>query len=290
MGYRRFIVGLPVCRSIKNCAYFTCWVQSAVVEVVLAAKRLKHCGRRCIGLPRVPYHHLCQPQEASLASKEGSQYPEVPGDNRAMAQQLADLVEQHVNLDLLLQLAETSGPGRLLASPPPAASPGAAATSPLASPRHPPPLSPRHNSPAAAEGKGPEASTSEHLSSGQTTPVVWLAVAMDPCFCLYYHENLELLRTAGAELVFFSPLQDGELPSGVSGVYIGGGYPERFTRQLSANKPMLAALRAFGEAGGVVYAECGGLMYLSQCILQGPHGNDEMGAHRSSCIIPSVIP
>lgn len=82
----------------------------------------------------------------------------------------------------------------------------------------------------------------------------------------------------------FSPLADAELPAAVSAVYIGGGYPERHVRQLSANKPMLAALQAFGEAGGVVYAECGGLMYLSQSIQQGLHGSDDMGEQRPALL------
>ena len=77
--------------------------------------------------------------------------------------------------------------------------------------------------------------------------------------------NLTLLEEAGAELVFFSPLHD-PLPHGIGGIYLGGGYPERHAAALAANTGLLAAVKAFAEAGGVVYAECGGLLYVSQSI------------------------
>lgn len=76
---------------------------------------------------------------------------------------------------------------------------------------------------------------------------------------------LRLLPDAGAELVFFSPLSD-SLPPRLDAIYFGGGYPELHTRQLADNTPLLYAVRAFAAAGGVIYGECGGLMYLSQGI------------------------
>lgn len=77
--------------------------------------------------------------------------------------------------------------------------------------------------------------------------------------------NLAQLEAAGAELVPFSPISQ-PLPLGLSAIYLGGGFPENYASQLSANLPCLLAIRAFAAAGGVIYAECGGLMYLTQSI------------------------
>ena len=63
----------------------------------------------------------------------------------------------------------------------------------------------------------------------------------------------------------FSPIEDC-LPANLGGLYLGGGYPEKYAQQLSSNRMLLTAVKAFAEAGGVVYAECGGLIYLSQSI------------------------
>ena len=82
---------------------------------------------------------------------------------------------------------------------------------------------------------------------------------------LAFGRNLSLLEEAGAELVLFSPLND-QLPTGISGLYLGGGYPEKYARQLAENHTLMAAVKAFAENGGIVYAECGGLIYLSQSI------------------------
>ncbi|KAK9828636.1 hypothetical protein WJX72_001237 [[Myrmecia] bisecta] len=92
-----------------------------------------------------------------------------------------------------------------------------------------------------------------------------IGVAKDAAFGFYYFENLSLLESAGAELVFFSPMTE-SLPANLAGLYFGGGYPEKHAAQLASNVPLLAAVKAFAEAGGVVYAECGGLVYLSQSI------------------------
>jgi len=93
-----------------------------------------------------------------------------------------------------------------------------------------------------------------------------IAIAHDEAFSFYYPENLELLERAGATLVEFSPLADTSLPSGVSGVYLGGGYPEMHAARLAANTALLAELRTFASAGGLVYGECGGLMVLGESL------------------------
>src|SRR5207253_7731878 len=83
---------------------------------------------------------------------------------------------------------------------------------------------------------------------------VRVGVARDRAFQFYYAENLDLLRRAGAELVFWSPMDDATLPE-VDGLFFGGGYPEIHAERLSANAAMRQAVRKFAEAGRPVYAE-----------------------------------
>jgi len=92
---------------------------------------------------------------------------------------------------------------------------------------------------------------------------VRIGVALDKAFSFYYYDNFDLLKALGADLVFFSPLKDGRLPEGLDGLYIGGGYPEVYARELSANRPLASQIKKAVEDGLPVYAECGGLMYLS---------------------------
>jgi cobyrinic acid a,c-diamide synthase len=98
-----------------------------------------------------------------------------------------------------------------------------------------------------------------------TSPSV-IAVAYDKAFCFYYEDNLDLLREAGAEILPFSPLADAAIPEGADAVYIGGGYPEIHAGALSANQSMLGSIKTWAEAERPLYAECGGLMYLSKGI------------------------
>jgi len=106
-------------------------------------------------------------------------------------------------------------------------------------------LSPRPSAPSSSAGSG-----------------VRIGLARDAAFCFYYGENLRLLRQAGAELIFFSPLTDKALPEDLQGLYLGGGYPELHSRELADNLPMLESIRMFCGSGRPVYAECGGFMYL----------------------------
>jgi len=109
---------------------------------------------------------------------------------------------------------------------------------------------------ARPEAEAPRAQTEGH------PPRVRLAVARDKAFCFYYEDNLDMLRAAGAELVFFSPISDNALPEGIEGVYLGGGYPEVHALRLSANSGMLESIRDWVSNGRPLYAECGGLVYL----------------------------
>ena len=94
-------------------------------------------------------------------------------------------------------------------------------------------------------------------------PRLRLAVARDGAFCFYYQENLALLAAAGFDIVPFSPLTDAALPPAIAAVYIGGGYPELHAAALTANASMRTALRQWVEEGGLLYCECGGLMYMA---------------------------
>ncbi|MBI5971279.1 MAG: cobyrinate a,c-diamide synthase [Deltaproteobacteria bacterium] len=97
-------------------------------------------------------------------------------------------------------------------------------------------------------------------------PCVKIAVAADNAFSFYYAENLDILEGMGVEIKPFSPLKDKKLPEGVSGIYIGGGYPELFAKGLEANSGMRREILRFARSGMPVYAECGGLMYLGRSI------------------------
>jgi cobyrinic acid a,c-diamide synthase len=97
-------------------------------------------------------------------------------------------------------------------------------------------------------------------------PLVRIAIARDEGFCFYYEDNFDWLRAAGAEIVFFSPIHDAAPPEGVGGLYLGGGYPELYAGRLSGNPTMIRAIREAVAAHMPVYAECGGLMFLTESI------------------------
>ncbi|EPD57991.1 cobyrinate a,c-diamide synthase [Streptomyces sp. HGB0020] len=89
-----------------------------------------------------------------------------------------------------------------------------------------------------------------------------VAVAGGSAFTFSYAEHAELLTAAGAEVVPFDPLRDEQLPDGTSGLVIGGGFPEVYAAELSANEPLRKAVTALAESGAPVAAECAGLLYL----------------------------
>jgi cobyrinic acid a,c-diamide synthase len=114
---------------------------------------------------------------------------------------------------------------------------------------------------------------------------VRIGVAQDQAFCFYYQDNLELLEAAGAEIVKFSPLNDHVLPA-VAMLYLGGGYPELHGAALAKNTAMRAAIKRFADRGGVIYAECGGLMYLTESIRDcDGHSHDMVGVFPAEAVM-----
>ncbi|MDT0569386.1 cobyrinate a,c-diamide synthase [Streptomyces sp. DSM 3412] len=89
-----------------------------------------------------------------------------------------------------------------------------------------------------------------------------VAVAGGPAFTFSYAEHAELLTAAGAEVVVFDPLRDEQLPDGTRGLVIGGGFPEMYAAELSANEPLRKAVAELAFGGAPVAAECAGLLYL----------------------------
>jgi len=96
------------------------------------------------------------------------------------------------------------------------------------------------------------------------SPIVRIGVARDQAFSFYYEDNLDLLRQQGAEIVPFSPIAETALPEDLDALYLGGGYPELHALELSGNQSMLHSIRMFAASDRPIYAECGGMMYLSQ--------------------------
>jgi cobyrinic acid a,c-diamide synthase len=114
-----------------------------------------------------------------------------------------------------------------------------------------------------SEGTARNAGTTQHQVSNTS---VRIAVVRDAAFNFYYPENLEALAAGGAELVFVSALDASEIPVGIDGIYVGGGFPEVHARQLAANPSFLRSLSAAAERHIPIYAECGGLMLLARSI------------------------
>jgi cobyrinic acid a,c-diamide synthase len=109
-----------------------------------------------------------------------------------------------------------------------------------------------------------------------------VAVLRDSAFQFYYPENIEALRTAGARVIFCSPLKDDTLPP-AQAVYIGGGFPETHAGELAAAVGFRHRLKALADDGLPIYAECGGLMYLGE-------GLQLEGTNHEMCgILPAVF-
>jgi cobyrinic acid a,c-diamide synthase len=151
-------------------------------------------------------------------------------------------VEQHLDLEAILSMARTA-----------------------------PPISPILNAEAVRDP----------FSQSQTGPVtdrevVRIGIIRDRAFTFYYPENLEALIEAGAKLTFIDALRDSNLPD-VDALYIGGGFPEMFMEELSANWLLRQDIRLAAEDGLPIYAECGGLMYLTRHMVWGNRSAEMVG-------------
>ena len=108
---------------------------------------------------------------------------------------------------------------------------------------------------------------------------VRIGLAKDEAFHFYYQENLDLLKALGAELVAFSPLRDAHLPERLDGLYLGGGFPEVHAAGLESNESLRREINGAVRAGVPTYAECGGLMYLAERLVDGDgHARAMVGA------------
>ena len=202
------------------------------------------------GLPVLGY----LPSDPDLALPErhlGLVEPDDSPDFGRAAAALAAAVEAHVDLDALLAIAG-SAPG-LPAAAGEACCPSGAATD--------------------------DAAGADPLNAAERPRRV--AVARDPAFSFYYEDNFDAMCESGLEPVFFSPLADNALPSGISGLYLGGGYPELHASALGRNAAMRDSIRRAAAAGLPVFSECGGYLYLLESLedLDG-------AAHPGCCILP----
>jgi cobyrinic acid a,c-diamide synthase len=111
-------------------------------------------------------------------------------------------------------------------------------------------------------GESEEPATRPRRPDGPRAPRI--AVAAGAAFTFSYAEHAELLTAAGAEVVTFDPLRDEQLPDGAGGLVIGGGFPEVYAPELSANEPLRKAVAELAFGGAPVAAECAGLLYLSR--------------------------
>jgi cobyrinic acid a,c-diamide synthase len=122
----------------------------------------------------------------------------------------------------------------------------------------------------------PQANISKQAPENTPFSSLRLGIARDAAFNFYYADNFDILASLGAELIFWSPLQERNLPENLQGLYFGGGFPEIFAPELAANTSILTQVRKAIAAGMPTYAECGGLMYLCEKIIDFEQKNHYM--------------
>jgi len=146
---------------------------------------------------------------------------------------IAAIAEKYLDLDALLQTARTASDNEI----------------------------PAHNEMRIEEMRNEKSLLTSHFSLLTKKPTI--GIIRDSAFQFYYPENIEALRLAGAEIVFFSPLTHTSVPK-IDALYIGGGFPETHAQKLAENISFREELKRLSEDGLPIYAECGGLMYLGK--------------------------
>jgi len=106
----------------------------------------------------------------------------------------------------------------------------------------------------------------EYTGNNEAEKQLKIGVPLDHAFNFYYQDNIDLLEQMGCEIIHFSPISDEKVPDNIDGLYIGGGFPEVFAKDLSDNLSMKQSIKHLIERGLPTYAECGGLMYLTSYI------------------------
>ena len=202
-------------------------------------------------------------------------------------QDLRAIATNSLNWDLLLPLLEPPPP---LSHPDPMLRSQGFKQTPLGSLNHdqePWDLTPQYpNQRPKSKIQNPKSTNAPTPQSKIQNPKskIRLAVARDRAFNFYYADNFDILEHLGATLVFWSPLTDPDLPNDVHGLYLGGGFPEVFASKLADNKKAKASVKAAIAAGLPTYAECGGLMYLCESIVDFDGGEYPMVG-----IIPATV-
>lgn len=228
--------GSGITLAAQVCGMKTFRPESRITGLLLSdcsgrqAESLKRALEHECGLPVLGY--LPPMEDARLESRHlGLLTASEIGDFQARLDRIAEQTEKSVDLDGLLALAAETDP--------------------------------------VIENKLP-GSERFRQEAGKTPPCCRIAVARDAAFCFHYTDNLEALRQAGAELVFFSPLHDSHLPE-AGGLWLCGGYPELYARRLSENSSLRREIRERVLSGCPTAAECGGFLYLQES-LEDPEG------------------
>jgi cobyrinic acid a,c-diamide synthase len=122
----------------------------------------------------------------------------------------------------------------------------------------------------------PKAFVSSQREQVKDNKRVRIGIAYDEAFNFYYHDLFDLFSLNSTKIVFFSPLQDREVPD-VDGIYLGGGYPELFADELERNRSMRDSIASHAQSDMPVFAECGGLMYLTESLTYGGRTSKMVG-------------